>query len=60
MLQQAHQIDVKVSVTPSGNRDVQLLLPGVAKNLALLAVQAGLGPGCFILGKAAPDISRRN
>ncbi len=29
-------------------------------NLALLAVQAGLSPGCYILGKTVPDICRRN
>jgi hypothetical protein len=35
----------------SGDEDVQRLGPGVAVDLALLAVQAGLGPGCHILGK---------
>jgi hypothetical protein len=40
--------------------DVQWLGPGVAVNLALLAVQAGLGPGCHILGQTMPEISRRN
>ncbi len=33
-----------------GYGDVQRLGPGVAVNLALLAVQAGLGPDCDILG----------
>jgi hypothetical protein len=28
-------------------------------NLSLLAVQAGLGPGCPVLGKTVPDKSRR-
>jgi hypothetical protein len=32
----------------------------MAVNLALLAGQAGLGPGCYILGKNASDISRRH
>jgi hypothetical protein len=34
------------------------LCPGVALDLALLAVQAGLGPGFHVLSKAAPDIPR--
>jgi hypothetical protein len=29
-------------------------------NLALLAMQAGLVLGCYILGKTEPDISRRH
>jgi hypothetical protein len=32
----------------------------VVLNLAFLAVQAGLGPGCYILGKTTPDINSRN
>ncbi len=43
-----------------GDRDVQRLGPGMAVNLALLAGQAGLGPGCYILGKTTSDISRQN
>ncbi len=43
-----------------GDADVQRLGPGVAVNLALLPVQAGLGPGCHVLDQTATDISRRN
>ncbi len=43
-----------------GDGDVQRQGPGVVVNLALLEVQAGLGPGCHVLGQTAPDISRRN
>jgi hypothetical protein len=51
---------VEVRETRMEDRDVQRLGPGVAVNLVLLAVQAGLGPGCHILGKTAPDITIRN
>jgi hypothetical protein len=60
ILQRAHQIDVKVREPPLVDRDVQGLCPGMAMNLALLAVQAGFGPGCHILGKTVLDISRSN
>jgi hypothetical protein len=43
ILQWAHQIDVKEREPPLGDWDVQRLGSGVAGNLALLAVQAGLG-----------------
>jgi hypothetical protein len=33
---------------------------GVAVGLALLVLQAGLGPGCHILSEDAPHESRRN
>jgi hypothetical protein len=45
---------------PLGDEDVKRLCSGMVMNLALLAMQVGLGPGCNILGKDAPDISRRN
>jgi hypothetical protein len=60
MSQWAHQIDVKMREPPLGDGDVQWLGPGVVVDNALLAVQAGLGPGCHIFGKTAEDISRRN
>jgi hypothetical protein len=59
-LQRAHQMDVKVRETPLGYADLQQLGPSVAMNLALLAVQDSLGPGCYILGKTVLDISRRH
>jgi hypothetical protein len=34
--------------------------PGVAVDHALLTVQAGLGPDCYVLGEAVPDISSRD
>ncbi len=45
---------MKVRETQLGDRDVQRLGPGMAGNLA------GLGPGCYILGKTTSDISRQN
>ncbi len=53
-------MDVKVRETPLGYGDLQQLGPNMAMNLALLAVQDGLDPGCYILGKTVLDISRRH
>ncbi len=58
--QGAHQNDGEVREPPLGDGDVQRLGPGLVVNSALLAVQAGLGPGCHILDETVPGISRRN
>jgi hypothetical protein len=50
---------VEVGETPLGDGDVEGPGVGVAVDLALLAVKAGLGPGCHILRGAAPHESRR-
>jgi hypothetical protein len=42
---------MQVREPPLGDGDVQQLGPGEAMNHALLAVQAGLGPDCHIIGK---------
>ncbi len=41
-----------------GNRDADRPCLGVALDLALLEVQAGLGPGCHIPSEAASNIPR--
>ncbi len=51
---------MKVGETPLGDRDVKRTGVDVAVGLALLAVQAVLGPGCQVSSKAAPHESRRN
>ncbi len=60
MLLQVHQVDVNVREAPLWDRDVQWLGPDVAMDPALLTVQAGLGPDCYVLGEAAPDIPSRD
>ncbi len=59
-MQWAYQINVTVREPPLEDEDVQWLGPGMAVDLALLAVQECLCPGCHILGKTVPDIYRRN
>ncbi len=41
-----------------GDGNVERLRLGVALDLALLAVPAGLGPGCHVPIKATPNITR--
>jgi hypothetical protein len=47
---------VKVRKTPLGYEDVERPGSDVAVGLALLAVQAGLGPGSHVLSQAALHI----
>ncbi len=51
-------MDVGKVAWGTGDRDVEKPLLGVALDLALLAVQTGLGPGFHIPGKAMPNIPR--
>jgi hypothetical protein len=51
---------VEVGEEPLGVGYVKRPSVGLAVDLALLAVQAGLGLGCHVLDKAAPHESRRN
>jgi hypothetical protein len=59
-LQWAQKVNVKIRKTSMRDGDVHRLEAGVAVDLGLLAVQAGLGSGCDILGEVAPDKSRKN
>ncbi len=51
---------MEVAETPLEGGDVMRPGVGVALGLFLLAVQAGLGPGCHIFNVATPQESRRN
>ncbi len=56
----AHQVNVKMRKTSLRDGDVHQLEAGVAVDLGLLEVQAGLGSGCYILREVASDKSRKN
>jgi cytochrome c peroxidase len=55
-LKRAHKINMKVGKPLLGEGDVERPGLDVAVSLALLAVQAGLGPGPHVSNQAAPHV----
>ncbi len=60
VLLRAHQVDVEVSKPPLRDGDGLWQQASVAVDLALLAVQAGYRPVGDVIGKPAPDESKRH
>ncbi len=56
----SHQINVEMRKTPLQDGDRLRLQAGVAMNLGLLAVEAGLRPGGDVSGEPSPDKSRKH